>query len=163
MPGRLWCRRNTRSTSCRRPGEARDRLRLCLTIPIKLGDVRDEEFGDYDGSAVVLTSRPIRPNRGVLIHELLRAFNDQERDKDETGQLGTWNEKVPRRRLSPNRARHGQRDGILRRHRVDLPLRQEFGKPHDRPAIRAVQPGHYKFLGCFVRPERANSTMLPGR
>src|SRR5689334_18342038 len=41
------------------------------TIPIKLGDVADEGLGYYDGSAVVLTTSPIHPDRGVVIHELL--------------------------------------------------------------------------------------------
>src|SRR5262249_48562862 len=51
------------------------------TVPIKFGQARDDGLGFYDGSAVVLTTDPIHPDRGVLIHELLHAYHDREMGK----------------------------------------------------------------------------------
>jgi hypothetical protein len=47
------------------------------TVRIKLGDVRDGSLGVYDGSAVVLATDLIHPDRDVLIHELLHDYRDR--------------------------------------------------------------------------------------
>jgi hypothetical protein len=53
------------------------------TVQIKLGEVKDDGLGFYDGSAVVLTTDPIDGDRGVLIHELIHAYHDRKLGKDE--------------------------------------------------------------------------------
>lgn len=99
------------------------------TVQIKLGDVRDDGLGVYDGSAVVLTTDPIHPDRGTLIHELLHAYHDRKMGKEEMRRV-----KHLLRRGAPgvqppaDRVRHVQRVGILRRHCVDLPTRQELAQ-----------------------------------
>ena len=71
------------------------------TVLIKLGEIRDGSMGVYDGSAVVLTTDPIHPDRGVLIHELLHAYHDRKMGVEAKKRVTAYYEEAPERTTCP--------------------------------------------------------------
>ena len=126
------------------------------TVQIKLGDVADEGLGFYDGSAVVLTTGPIHPDRGVLIHELLHAYHDRKMGKDEMRRLKSYYEEAPKAYNLPRTEYAMSSESEYFAVTASIYLRGKSSrKPHDRPTIRAAQPDYYKFLGELFDPEPA--------
>jgi len=128
------------------------------TVQIKLGDVADESLGFYDGSAVVLTTGPIHPDRGVLIHELLHAYHDRKMGKDEMRRLKVYYEGAPQAYNLPRTEYAMSSETEYFAVTASIYLRGKSSrKPHDRPTIRAAQPDYYKFLGELFDPEPADT------
>jgi hypothetical protein len=126
------------------------------TVQIKLGDVADGGLGFYDGSAVVLTTGPIHPDRGVLIHELLHAYHDRRMGKDEMRRLKAFYEQAPQAYNLPRTEYAMSSESEYFAVTASIYLRGKSSrKPHDRPTIRAAQPDYYKFLGELFDPEPA--------
>ena len=123
------------------------------TVQIKLGDVADEGLGFYDGSAVVLTTGPIHPDRGVLIHELLHAYHDRKMGKDEMRRLKAYYEEAPQaynlRRTEYAMSSESEYFAVT----ASIYLRGKSSrKPHDRPTIRAASPTTTSSLASCSTP-----------
>jgi hypothetical protein len=134
------------------------------TVQIKLGEVKDDGLGFYDGSAVVLTNDPIHPDRGVLIHELLHAYHDRKMGKDEMRRVSAYYEAAPRAYDLPRTEYAMSNESEFFAVTASIYLRGKSSrKPHDRRTIRAAQPDYYKFLGELFDPEPANTKKAAGR
>ena len=134
------------------------------TVLIKLGEIRDGSMGVYDGSAVVLTTDPIHPDRGVLIHELLHAYHDRKMDVEAKKRVTAYYEEAPRAYNLPRTeyAMSNEREFFAVTGSIYL-RGTSSRKPHDRTTIRAAQPEYYKFLGELFDPEPADTREAAGR
>lgn len=128
------------------------------TVEIKLGNVPEESLGFYDGSAVVLTTGPIHPDRGVLIHELLHAYHDKKMGKVQMRRLKAYYEEAPQAYNLPRTEYAMSSESEYFAVTASIYLRGKSSrKPHDRPTIRAAQPEYYKFLEELFDPEPAST------
>ena len=124
------------------------------TVQIKLGDVAEEGLGFYDGSAVVLKTGPIHPDRGVLIHELLHAYHDRMMGKDEMAGQRLLR-KAPQAYNLPRTEYAMSSETEYFAVTASIYLR---GKSRASPMIVRrfePQPDYYKFLGELFDPEPA--------
>jgi hypothetical protein len=134
------------------------------TVQMKIGDVKDDGLGVYDGSAVVLTTDPIDPERGVLIHELLHAYYDRKMGKDEMRRTSAYYEEAPRAYNLPKSEYAMSSESEFFAVTASIYLRGKSSrKPHDRRTIRGAQPDYYKFLGELFDPEPAETRKAAGR
>ena len=121
-------------------------------------------MGVYDGSAVVLTTDPIHPDRGVLIHELLHAYHDRKMDMEAKKRVTAYYEEAPRAYNLPRTEYAMSNEQEFFAVTGSIYLRGTSSrKPHDRTTIRATQPEYYKFLGELFDPEPADTRKAAGR
>ena len=112
----------------------------------------------------MLTTDPIHPDRGALIHELLHAYHDRKMGKEEMRRVSAYYEEAPRAYNLPRTEYAMSNESEFFAVTASIYLHGKSSrKPHDRRTIRAAQPDYYKFLGELFDPEPADTRKAGGR